>query len=422
MKASTRIMSSPDEFIIQSWEASYYDKTGHWIYGTLSLCSEYVFFKGRNPEEKTEECTVNIPYNEIENIKKMRSTWIFSSIVIFVKGPEEKHWISSLADRNTVYTFINHFWKYGLYQKASLAPPSEGVTEKTELGTELLNLVHDSEQTLTKASEQIQLQGEQLDNCMATMYDLHEDLKVSENIVTGLESWMGQWSAIKKAEHDMDTVVITNKDIPNVYEYEVLYWKVDITQTPLHPCKDGILQISQENVVLMTPLQAVVESYKWEDVSRVRIVNPWEIQLSQYRIGEPDINYVMISVHGYKLVKKVVPHLSERVEYISPKPFGNTCTQLKTPVQLRASSSTASPYARRSFPAAEVKQQKVSKQLVSDTEIAEVSKVLSKLKSIATDIHDEEVKQNEKLDILTDSVESADKKIKSQTKRINKLL
>lgn len=64
----------------------------------------------------------------------------------------------------------------------------------------------------------------------------------------------------------------------------------------------------------------------------------------------------------------------------------------------------------------------MSKQLVSDTEIAEVSKVLSKLKSMATDIHDEEVKQNEKLDILTDSVESADKKIKSQTKRINKLL
>lgn len=414
------MMSSSDEFIIQTWEASYYDKTGHWTYGTLSLCSEYVFFKGKSPEEKSEEITVNIPYTEIENIKKMRSTWIFSSIVIFVKGPEEKHWISSLADRNTVYTFINHFWKYGLHKKATPAPPLEG--EKTELGSELLSLVHDSEKTLSKASEQLSLQGEQIDSCMATMYDIHEDLKISENLVTGLESWMGQWSAIKKAEHDADTVVITNKDIPNVYEYEVLYWKVDASQTPLHPCKDGIFQVSRETIVLMTPLQVVVESYKWEDISRVRILNPWEIQLSQYRIGEPDVNYVLISVHGYKLVKKVVPRLADRVEYISPKPSGNTCTQLKTPVQLRASSSNASPYARRSFPAAEVRQQKISKPLVSDTEIAEVSKVLSKLKSIATDIHDEEVKQNEKLDILTDSVESADNKIQSQTKRIDKLL
>lgn len=198
---------------------------------------------------------------------------------------------SSITSGSTAYT-----------KKATPAPPLEG--EKTELGSELLSLVHDSEKTLSKASEQLSLQGEQIDSCMATMYDIHEDLKISENLVTGLESWMGQWSAIKKAEHDADTVVITNKDIPNVYEYEVLYWKVDASQTPLHPCKDGIFQVSRETIVLMTPLQVVVESYKWEDISRVRILNPWEIQLSQYRIGEPDVNYVLISVHGYKLVKK----------------------------------------------------------------------------------------------------------------------
>ncbi|CAI9741719.1 synaptosomal-associated protein 47-like [Octopus vulgaris] len=350
----------------------------------------------------------------------MRSTVIFSSLVITLNNSQDIHWFSSFTDRSAVCLTLNHFLRFGLFSKDAKDQPA--LKESTELGTELLKVAHDSERTLAQAAEKLESQGEQIDNCIAVMYDIEEDLDVSENLIKGLQSWFGQLTTTQKTNDVVDPVVITNKDIPDVHEYEVLYYKMDEDRCPLHSLCDGILRISREAFTLTTPLQAVVENYSWSEISRVYAVTPWELHISHFCLGKPDVNYTIISAHIHKFVKRLATRLKDRFEFMESSQTESLCSDLPIKSSISTQNTSIQERSPTEYKDPMQEQKNASRQLVSDSEAEEVSSILTKIKSMALNINHEETKQNEKLDELTDSVKTATTRVKDQTKQIKKMI
>ncbi|GAB1605588.1 synaptosomal-associated protein 47-like [Argonauta hians] len=424
-------MSAATGFYIREWYASYYcNKTSGWLYGKLVADPNQIVFKENDNKEDEgyTPLTLVIPYNKVETIKKMRSTVIFSSLVITLNSSQDIHWFSSFTDRSAVCLTLNHFLRFGLFSKdgAKDAPIHK---ESTELGTELLKVVHDSEKTLAKTAEKLESQGEQIDNCIAVMYDIDEDLDVSENLIQGLQSWFGPLSATKKNNDPTEAVVITHKDIPDIHEYEVLYYKMDQDKCPLHSLCDGILSISRQAVTLTTPLQAMVETYEWSEISRVTAVTPWELHISHFSLGKPDVNYTIISAHVRKFVKRLASRLHDRFEFLESGQAEHLCSDLPIKSSMSShnttnsnTSTTIEEQSPTEYKAPVQEHKNSSRQTVSESELQEVSNTLTKLKTMALAINQEETKQNEKLDELTDDVKSATTRVKEQTSQIKKMI
>ena len=144
---------------LRRWPATYYFPQGSkkwlaqkWTPGTL-----LVDFKGITFYQKTDKDRPlrTIPFSCITGMKKATSTIIFSALVISVK--DETHWFSSLSNRDAAYVIIEHFWRERLIpQKPRLGSLS---SQRTRLGSELLQLAEDSQNTLQAAGTMLQRQG-----------------------------------------------------------------------------------------------------------------------------------------------------------------------------------------------------------------------------------------------------------------------
>ena len=63
-----------------------------------------------------------------------------------------------------------------------------------------------------------------------------------------------------------------------------------------------------------------------------------------------------------------------------------------------------------------------SKNVVSDKEADEISKALTGLKSLALSVQKEEARQNEQLDLLTNSVETANQRLVVNEKKVKYMI
>ena len=64
----------------------------------------------------------------------------------------------------------------------------------------------------------------------------------------------------------------------------------------------------------------VVHHFKWSEISRVRAVSPWEIIVTQYLIGKPDMSYNIVTVHTPSILSKVTRLAGSKIEYMEPPP------------------------------------------------------------------------------------------------------
>lgn len=144
------------------------------------------------------------------------------------------------------------------------------------------------------------------------MMDLHSDLDVAENLVSGLESWFGRWS-IPEEYKTNDPLMVTECDLSQELDYEVLYTKLEPNK--MNAQHLGIFRIAQDGVYLMTDRQKLVHCYKWNGISRVRVVSLWEITVTRFQIGEADISYSLVFTSVYSVLGILDRRLRSKVEY-----------------------------------------------------------------------------------------------------------
>lgn len=260
---------------ICEWAASLYDdRSRTWKFGTLGILASEICFTPIPSVGQTNNGTVSIPYVDVIDIKKSTTGLIFGAIFVVTKD-NKKIWFSSLPDRNGIHGALIHFWKAELFLQdgKSKASAKKG---QTKMGQKLLSIVQDSEDTLVKASEQFYHQGRQLDHALNTMDDLHNDLDVAENLVEELESWLGRWR-LPEQYQSIDPVFVDKSEIPDVYEYEVIFTKVETNRTNLRQV--GSLRISKDGITIVNMKMKNEHHYRWADVSEIRVLTPWEIMI-----------------------------------------------------------------------------------------------------------------------------------------------
>ena len=247
---------------IQSWDASYYEPVSQkWLYGQLKLATDALLFAINKTSTEPSGKSV-VFYQDFANIKcinKAMSSMIFPSLTVRIVS-DETHWFSSLQDRNGAFVVISHFFEASLLTPYSRGRQSNEVSsaqfnsQRTELGTVLLNCVHDSDITLRKAASSLVQQGEQLAAISCTMQDIQQDLTVAERVTAGLNSWLGRWK-IPKSTTAGELILLKDNDIPNVLDVEVLYTKVFSSRIGPQTC--GVCRVAADGISVLDLKQKV---------------------------------------------------------------------------------------------------------------------------------------------------------------------
>ncbi|KAK3589032.1 hypothetical protein CHS0354_007980 [Potamilus streckersoni] len=401
-----------------------------WIYGTLALKSDVIIFDSENK-------ILIIPYDNLKDVKKATTGLVFGAIVVSTKT--DKHWLSSFEDRESVYNALCHFWSSKLFRKEGRNGAAFSCESQTKMGKKLIGILQDSEKTLTNAANKLQHQGHQIDLAIATMDDFQQDLDIADNLVTGLEKWLGPWKL--PAEYTkVDPVIVSRADIPDVFEYEVLHTRLETGKVNTQNL--GLLRIAKEGIILLTSKQKVVQYLKWGDVSKIRVVSPWEIMIIKYNIGLADLVYAVVSSDMVAILKVLDKCAKYKLEYETP-PDTVFCVRNTISTRSRHHKDAHKDLFAQDYPSKiddshdargglveknsmtsgqqPVIQQSARYEVVSDEEVAEISRTLENLKGLALSVQQEEVCQNENLDKLTTKVDRANDRISAANRRMKAL-
>ena len=147
---------------------------------------------------------------------------------------------------------------------------------------------------------------------MCTMSDIHDDLDIADGIVSGLESWFGRWMIPEEYSY-VEPMIVQDKDLTQDMEYEILYTKLEMNK--LNSQNLGLLRICPEGLFIMTEKQKLVHHFKWTDISRVRVVSMWEMVVSRFLIGQPDLSYSIVFSSLFLVLKILDKRLRSKVEY-----------------------------------------------------------------------------------------------------------
>jgi len=283
---------------ISEWSASCYDdQQKKWVYGILSVSASSLLF---DPSNKPLETTVHMPFNNIVDVRKATTGLVFGAIVIALEL-DRKVWLSSLYDREEVFRTIEHFrHAYLLSERKAGSQDKQRQRGKSVMGQKLLNIVQDSQDTLAGAANTLHAQGRQIDGMLDTMEDLHSDLDIADRLVQDIDSWLGRWFVPSNVQ-TLDPVIVNRSDCPGVFDFEVLYNKLENNRS--HSKQIGTLQLTKEGVTLFTSKMKKEQWYKWLDVSQIRVVTPWEIKLIRSHIGKPDLVYSIVSAQMVGILK-----------------------------------------------------------------------------------------------------------------------
>lgn len=422
------------EVIICNWSVSLYnDKKRKWMYGVLNLKADMVEFSPSDKKSSPNDSGAVIPLEDWIDIKKATTGMVFGAVYIVTKE-NKKHWFSSLEDREGFYGTLNHFWKAQLFQKKDQTRSVSDAGRKTKLGKTLVGLVQDSQETLSGAAVQLQSQGRQIDSSLWTMSDLHNDLDVAERLIKDVESWVGRWR-LPKQYNTIDPVVVNKCDIPEVFEIEVVYCKLEVGKS--NPRVVGLLRMCRDGVYILSQKQSLIHHFRWYDVSKIRLVTPYEMMIVQYRLGLADLVYCVVCANMMAVLRLVEKCAKYKLEYDKP-PETILCTSHQTKLQRNDGqgteiegvnlrdhlplNSTDSKVPTHQFDTAPQLQVSQEAQVISEHEVDEICRGLTSLKSLALSVQEEESVQNEKLDSLRTSVDRANERLTAVNKRVKRMV
>ncbi|XP_070565169.1 synaptosomal-associated protein 47-like [Ptychodera flava] len=404
--------SSGDSYTIKEWKAGHYVPTKkRWVYGVLILTPNFLLFQDDDKKEPIDD--VIVYFAEFTEVKRENSSYMFRCVT--VNTNTGKHWFGSLPNREEVFHYVEHFWKERLVGKPAPTISLGENGEQTELGRELLRLAYDSQNTLNTAGERLANQGDQLDYASQVVDDINNDLTIAEHLIEGLDSWLGKWSAVARVP---DSPVTEDSNKPKTYP--LLYAKK--FNDYAYP---ATLEIQEDKLEFKDLKGKKVQSFSFKDISTMVISTPWNVKISQYMIGKPDINFFITSSKMVQILKALEPICGQKFEYDEANLPENTVDLDSQPMKSYGDLDTGhehyggSPRVRAGHQQSHA--QKTS-QIVSDSEADELKQVVGNLKSMALDIQKEQDLQSEKITHLTGKVEDTTERVKSDSKHMKRLL
>ncbi len=439
------------EYQIYRWSAAHYislKKT--WVYGTLSVLPSCLRFEANS--KATDRESVSIPYTDIHEIKKATSSFIFKCVVILSK--DNGSWFGSLPNRDIVYTVIMHFWKNTL----TGSPLSEQVDHSRQLhgtrhGQELLKLAHDSAKTLESSGRRLHRQGEQLQYASGLMADIHLDLDVAGKMTAELESWFGAWGQTNPRLGSPEPIMfVDDRGIPSIHEHPVLYfrgtWPTTVHQASVISSSknevNGVVRLSRDGITILdaTHTQKSVHHFMPKDISVIRVHSPWKVDIVHYCLGKPDTAFALSSSKMPLVLDNLQQLFPSRLELLSPpeanlnqttpgdlvhapgKPDLDGVPLSRNPGTSRQEyeDSGGALYSSRS--PGELSQTFVEhedKRVMTNSEVQELSGIISQMKATAIDVGLEEERQLEVIDRLSDTVDRANMRLKHTTEKVKRL-
>ncbi|XP_056148706.1 synaptosomal-associated protein 47 [Lampris incognitus] len=416
---------------IHSWPGSYYiNNEKRWENGTLSLTRTTVRFTS----DQSKESLASFRLSHIMEIKMESSSFIFSTLTVLEQG-NVKHWFGSLKpNRVVVYNVLEHFWRERL-----LSPTAEarGAESQPSKGRELINLVAGAQRRLEDTGRVINHQGEQFDNMMEGLEKIDSDLGVADKLLSELESpswwpfgkipWRTQQAA--KAEEAARVAGATSGKGSGRHK-EITSIPAVVSRGGGSDLKPGSLLVLVSSLEVRDTNYQLLHRFERNEVDDIRVHNPYEISIRQRFIGKPDICYRLLSAKMPEAMSVLEMQYKKKLEYT-----GEYATFKATPVTspcdiehsicneglLQRCQETELPLA---VPAGELSQLQVHvlQPAVSQAEAQELKQMLMQLKNLALEAETELERQDEVLDVLTNSTDRATMHIDKHTCRMKRLL
>ncbi|XP_021373221.1 synaptosomal-associated protein 47-like [Mizuhopecten yessoensis] len=294
---------------VREWEVQFYqEQTRKWLTGMLSVTVERIIF-----QDKNSQFNMICMYGDFAEVKKTTTGIIFSAIVIITKDGK-KHWFSSLPNREDIFNVMQYFLRSNVtFSDQGNKGKTLGMG-RTEMGHKLLKVAYDSHKTLSASAEIMSSQGEQIDSTLTAMTDIHNDLDIAESLTSGMESWTGKWR-IPNVYQTVDPIIVHQRDIPNISDYEILYTKMETNKTTTQ--KLGLLRIAPEGMFILSEKQKLIHHFKWSDISRVRVLSPCEVLVTRFLIGQPDLSYGVVCTSLLGFLEFLERKMRSKIEYVT---------------------------------------------------------------------------------------------------------
>ncbi|CAL9688558.1 unnamed protein product [Knipowitschia caucasica] len=415
---------------IHSWPGSYYlNSEKRWEVGTLSLTRTTVRFVSH----QSKESLASFRLSRIVEIKMETSSFIFSTLTVLEEG-NVKHWFGSLKpNRLVVYNVLEHFWRERLL--SSNNSETRGAESQPTKGRQLINLVSGAQRRLEDTGMVLSHQGEQFDNMMQGLEKMDSDLGVADKLLSELElpSWwpFGKlpWKLQQEAKaEDAARAAITAAEAANKTRNRVISSiPAVVSKGPDSDLRPGCLLVLVSSVEVRDTSCALLHRFERNEVDEIRVHSPYEVSVRQRFIGKPDICFRLLSakmpeamsVLEMQYKKKVVFSPEYNVFKASPLTSptdahdalqGLRGQDLELPGEVPAGGGLSQ------------LQVHVQQQSVSQEEAQELKQMLLQLKSLALEAETELERQDEALDVLTNSADRTTMQIGKHTSRIKRLL
>ncbi|GIX69058.1 synaptosomal-associated protein 47 [Caerostris extrusa] len=289
-------------------KASYFNPTTKkWNSGTFTLQENCFRFQGDENNNKQNIC---IPLSTISGLEKRQSNLIFSCIVISVGS--EKHWFSSFTNRDTVFNLLELFWRESLFSKSYRISPSKPKDADTQIGKELLGILHESESTLVSAANALVNQGKQLQESQMVMEDINTDLTVAEKFLRTFNLTHSILGIKDSASKTDEALVQKEPESVQQKHYKVTFtFSKEINEG----WEKGTLVISDE-VVLLDEHQNRKIELNVDAIEKFQILTPWEFCLI-YSSGWASKSCYIMNPRLSGLLKYLnsIPNLKNKIVY-----------------------------------------------------------------------------------------------------------
>ncbi|XP_077374850.1 synaptosomal-associated protein 47 [Festucalex cinctus] len=410
---------------IHCWPGSYYltsDK--RWENGTLSLSRSAVRFVSK----QTKETLANFRLSRITEIKMESSSFIFSTLTVLEEG-NVKHWFGSLKpNRVVVYNVMEHFWRERLLSPTGSEARGGAPLSEPSKGRELINLVAGAQRRLEDTGRVLSYQGEQFDNMMQGLEKMDSDLGVADKLLSELESpsWWPfskfPWKIQQEAKAE-DAARAAAASKASARSKVIASIPAVVSKEGDCDLKPGCLLVLPSSLEVRDAACRLLHRFERGEVDEIRVHSPYEITVGQRFIGRPDVRCRLLSAKMPEALAVLEMQYKKKVEFTAEyatfraTPASSPCDDgllhgcLETEVPMEVLAGELSQL-----------QVHVLQPAVSQAEAQELKQMLLQLKSLAMEAETELERQDEALNVLTNSADQANMTIGKHTCRMKRLL
>ena len=142
------------------------------------------------------------------------------------------------------------------------------------------------------------------------MNKIHNDLGVAETLIYNLDSWLSKWNIETPRVH-ID--VPENDLVIEKAEYPIVY-----ARTPKEKHLPGTLTVSNKSLEFFNAERNADISFAVREVTEVSVHTPWEVTISQLRIGHAGRSVHLFAARMVHILKTLEVLLPGKVNYDEP--------------------------------------------------------------------------------------------------------